>query len=140
MADAHAGDPVATTRALALGVAAGSRTFTPPVAVVLARGGVEGRARTALLALAAGELVADKLPFAPSRLLPPALVGRAAAAAWSAGRVGGPPPVAAAAAVGGAFALRGLRHLATEKAGLANHRAGLLEDALCFALVAGATR
>jgi uncharacterized membrane protein len=77
-------------RAAALGAVTGARTFLAPAALAL-RGRIgSGRlgtvAKLALPALAAGELVADKLPMAPPRVEGPGLVGRVVSGALS-GRV-----------------------------------------------------
>jgi uncharacterized membrane protein len=78
-------------RAAALGAVTGARTFLAPAALAL-RGRIgSGRLGTAakfvLPALAAGELVGDKLPTAPPRVEGPGLVGRVVFGAFS-GRVG----------------------------------------------------
>jgi uncharacterized membrane protein len=77
-------------RAAALGAVTGARTFLAPAALAL-RGRIgSGRSGTAakvvLPALAAGELVGDKLPMAPPRVEGPGLVGRVIFGALS-GRV-----------------------------------------------------
>ncbi|GAC1498972.1 MAG: membrane protein [Vulcanimicrobiaceae bacterium] len=60
-------------RALIIGAAAGLRSMTPVAAVLGTRGHVmAGPAAVA----AAGELLVDKLPIAPARTSPPALVVR----------------------------------------------------------------
>jgi uncharacterized membrane protein len=73
-----------------LGAVTGARTFLAPAALAL-RGrlgdGAGGKvAKLALPALAAGELVADKLPMAPPRVEGPGLVGRVLSGVFS-GRV-----------------------------------------------------
>jgi uncharacterized membrane protein len=78
-------------RAAALGAVTGARTFLAPAALAL-RGRIgSGRLGTAaklvLPALAAGELVGDKLPTAPPRVEGPGLVGRVVFGGLS-GRVG----------------------------------------------------
>jgi uncharacterized membrane protein len=65
--------------ALRLAAATGMRSAFGPAALARARG---GRAARLWTALAAGELVADKLPFTPSRLSWPVQVERALAGAW----------------------------------------------------------
>jgi uncharacterized membrane protein len=92
-------------RAAVLGTVTGARTFLAPAALAL-RGrlgdGALGKvAKVALPVLAAGELVADKLPMAPPRVEGPGLVGRVVAGALS-GRV---VADARGARVGAAFAL-----------------------------------
>jgi uncharacterized membrane protein len=87
-------------RAAALGTVTGARTFLAPAALAL-RGRLGGVAKFALPALAAGELVGDKLPSAPPRSEGPGLVGRVVSGAFS-GRVSGG---ARGLRVGAAFAL-----------------------------------
>jgi len=70
--------------ALAIGAVAGSRSLAAPAATLVGRGSSLARAAGVL---AAGELVADKLPMTPSRLSPPALGLRALSGAWSGGSV-----------------------------------------------------
>ncbi len=65
----------------ALGIACGLRSMTGP-AVVRWRAG--DAARLVFAAFAAGELVADKLPAAPPRTMPPALAFRALSGAFTA--------------------------------------------------------
>jgi uncharacterized membrane protein len=59
--------------AFVLGVVAGLRSFIPPAALYLARGGVAGYV---LAVLALGELFGDLQPNVPPRTFPPALVAR----------------------------------------------------------------
>jgi uncharacterized membrane protein len=87
-------------RAAALGTVTGARTFLAPAALAL-RGRLGRVAKLALPALAAGELVGDKLPSAPPRSQGPGLVGRVVSGAFS-GRAGGG---ARGLRVGAAFAL-----------------------------------
>jgi uncharacterized membrane protein len=73
-------DAARARRAAALGTVTGARTFLAPAALAL-RGRIgSGRLGTAakfvLPALAAGELVGDKLPASPPRVEGPGLVGR----------------------------------------------------------------
>jgi uncharacterized membrane protein len=92
-------------RAAALGAVTGARTFLAPAALAL-RGRLGTAAKFAVPALAAGELVGDKLPVAPPRVQGPGLVGRVLSGALS-GRVSGEASgeSAAGARVGAAFAL-----------------------------------
>jgi uncharacterized membrane protein len=82
--------------ALAIGFIAGLRSMTAPAAVAWAAhfGWLDlsgtalaflgsAAARYALLILILGELVADKLPFTPSRTRPPSFIGRVASGALS---------------------------------------------------------
>jgi uncharacterized membrane protein len=87
-------------RAAVLGTVTGARTFLAPAALAL-RGRLGTAAKFVLPALAAGELVGDKLPMAPPRVEGPGLVGRVLSGAFS-GRVSGG---ARGARVGAAFAL-----------------------------------
>ncbi|QZN85089.1 hypothetical protein [Cellulomonas sp. C5510] len=68
-------------RAAALGVAAGSRASLAVAAPALADPGSRGVTRLVARAGVAAELVGDKLPSTPSRLLPPGPQSRAVAAA-----------------------------------------------------------
>jgi uncharacterized membrane protein len=104
-------------------------------------------ART-LQALAAAELIADKLPFVPPRIQLPSLLARATSGAvtalsaaprsrrWSLGRRRdgfgdlGPALVGAAAAVASAGAAYYLRQAVTRRFRLSSWVGGLLEDAL----------
>ena len=104
-------------------------------------------ARRALAALAAGELIMDKLPSTPSRMAPPALVprlvtgalaGAAGAAAQRESKLAG-ALVGLAAAVGAALLFSRLRIWAGRRQ-LANVGAGALEDVLAFGLATAATR
>jgi uncharacterized membrane protein len=87
-------------RAALLGAVTGARTFLAPAALAL-RGRLGTVAKFALPALAAGELVGDKLPTAPPRSQGPGLVGRVVSGAF-AGRVSGG---GRGARVGASFAL-----------------------------------
>jgi uncharacterized membrane protein len=67
-------------RSFAIGATCGLRSMTGPAVV---RWRAQDPIRLALAALAVGELIADKLPAAPPRTIPPALVFRALAGAFS---------------------------------------------------------
>ena len=75
-------------RAAALGAVTGTRTFLAPAALAL-RGRLGKAARFVVPVLAAGELVADKLPMAPGRVEGPGLVGRVVFGALSGRTVAG---------------------------------------------------
>jgi uncharacterized membrane protein len=143
--------PSVLLRAVALGAASGSRSTAGVTAVALtsARGdrgplasGLGSRAGTLTSGvLAAGELVADKLPATPSRLAPPALGGRLLLGGTSAAAVArreGHDPVLPAL-VGAAGAL-GMSVLGSRLRGLAAQRFGsdrpgaFVEDGLAAAL------
>jgi uncharacterized membrane protein len=98
-------DGAGARRAAVLGAATGARTFIAPAALALQGRIGSGRlgmaAKVILPALAAGEIVGDKLPMAPPRVEGPGLVGRVVTGALS-GRVSGG---ARGARVGAAFAL-----------------------------------
>ncbi|MDQ2872305.1 MAG: hypothetical protein M3R35_04135 [Candidatus Eremiobacteraeota bacterium] len=96
----------------------------------------------------AGELAADKMPFAGPRTALPALVARAGAAGIAtrclpAGsrltRVG-LAGTAAASAVACAFAMMRARKELVERSGLADAAVAVVEDALALAVVIAATR
>ena len=61
---------------VAMGAVCGLRTFTGPAIVA------EGAGRNALILLAVGELIADKLPSMPNRTDPPGLAARFIAGAF----------------------------------------------------------
>ncbi len=122
-------------RAAGIGAVAGLRSFTAPAAT-LATG---GSAWTGLVtALAAGECVADKLPFAPSRLQPPALLWRlvsgGSCGSALAGRADGSRMIGACAGALGALAAAyggyGLRRYLTKGVGLPDAPVALFEDAI----------
>lgn len=137
------------------GVLAGMRTFSAPALLShqLRQQPVDapkGRAhalaskRTSrvLTALAVSEMAADKTPWIPSRISPPALVGRALAGALAGSAVAAPHRrltvgralLGAAAAVASSFAFYRLRRLVTRQWGIPNVVAGLMEDAVAVAL------
>lgn len=66
-------------RPFCIGLTCGLRSMTGPAVV---RWRAHDPARLALAALAAGELIADKLPSTPARTIPPALVFRAFSGGW----------------------------------------------------------
>jgi uncharacterized membrane protein len=143
--------PSALLRAVALGAASGSRSTAGVTAVALTstrgdRGvlasGLGSTAGTVTSGvLAAGELVADKLPTTPSRLAPPSLGGRllfgGTSAAAVAGRDGHDPVLPAL--VGAASAL-GMSVLGARLRGVAAQRFGsdkpgaFVEDGVAAAL------
>jgi uncharacterized membrane protein len=135
-------------RALMLGTAAGMRTslgFSTPQLV--GRQTPTSTIRQVWGALpVAGELVVDKLPQTPSRLLPPGLIGRFASGAFGAfllaRRSGAPPvlPVLAgiAGAAGGAYGGAAWRRWADARG--PDWPAAVAEDALALTLAVGACR
>ena len=140
---------------MGFGVLAGMRAFSAPALLShqLSREPVEapeGRARVlasrplsrVLAVLAVGELLADKAPWVPARISPPALVARDLSGALTGAAVAAPHrPLSAGrallgamAAVASAFTFYKLRQLATHRLGLPNTVAGLVEDAAVLAL------
>ncbi len=92
-------------RAIGIGSVAGLRTATAVAATFEA---IDSKWTGLAIAMAVGELVADKLPFTPSRLSPLALGARMASGGWSGERLvhrfGGSGGAGAALGVGGALA------------------------------------
>lgn len=106
-------------------------------------------ARVALAAAAAGELVGDKLPSAPSRLNPPALAGRlvfgAAVGALAAGRAdrrttGLAAAVGVLGAAAGSYGGAAYRKAAAGRTGTPDLPWALVEDAAAAGLAAVAVR
>ena len=88
--------------------------------------------------MAAGELIADKLPFTPSRTMPASVIFRAASgalvgAALFADRKRSPLPgalIGAAAAIAATYGAYHLRQAADKKSGLPDPVIALVEDAI----------
>ncbi|MFY0579024.1 DUF4126 family protein [Cystobacter fuscus] len=139
---------------LGLGVLAGMRGFSAP-ALLGFHFSREPRAAPAgnlgllasplvsraLAVLTAGEVVADKTPWIPARISPPALVGRALSGALVGAALAPRRPLTpvhavlgAAAAVASSFTFYALRRFMTRRLGVPNVVAGLAEDALAAAL------
>ena len=142
---------MSASRALGLGAISGLRSLSGPAFVSRAasRGylNLEGtslaflgspRLSKALLVMALGELVGDKLPATPSRTALPALLGRAVSGALvgaamftSDGRSAATgAAIGSSAAVAAAFAGEQLRALAGENTGLPDPVVALVEDAV----------
>jgi uncharacterized membrane protein len=127
-------------RAAVLGTATGARTFLAPAALAL-RGRLGRVAKFALPALAAGEIVGDKLPMTPPRVEGPGLVGRVVSGALS-GRVSGG---ARGARVGAAFALaatypsQALRSQIVSRTGVPDIACAIPEDLLAAGAAAAAS-
>ncbi len=87
-----------------------------------------------------GEMVADKLPFVPSRATPGGLVPRVGGAMYAV-RAGVRKPdagsyaIAAVAAIGTAFAFASLRKFVKENTEIPDFLVGLGEDALVAGLL-----
>jgi uncharacterized membrane protein len=125
-----------TLSALALGAAAGMRTFTPPALLALRRAQMPAIARWATVAAAAGELAGDKHPGVPDRRSPPALAGRLGSglsAGWTVAGLRG-AVAGGAAAVTSALAMAGARARAVRATGLPDPVIALAEDALAVGL------
>ncbi len=96
------------------------------------------RVSTALQLLEIGEMIGDKTPIIPSRTSPLPLLGRAAIGAFAGAALfaSRKRPVAAGAALGtvsataAAYAAEGVRMQITERLGVPNVVAGLLEDGI----------
>ncbi|MFI7601631.1 hypothetical protein [Actinoplanes sp. NPDC049681] len=136
--------PDVLLRAAVLGASAGARSVTP--LATLAQDGGGRWVRVLTLAAAGGELVADKLPGTPSRLLPGPLAGRlllgAVAGGWYARRRGQSVvvPAVTAAAAAAAASWAGARWRAVgARHGLAVP-AALAEDGAALTLAGAATR
>jgi uncharacterized membrane protein len=125
--------------ALAFGIGAisGSRSMLGPTLVGHLR--LPAAAQRALTAMAAGEMVADKLPWIPARTDSLPLAGRiglgalAAAAAVRRDRRLIAGIAGAAGALVGTYAWYHLRRAATHRLGVPGVAAGLAEDALATA-------
>jgi uncharacterized membrane protein len=136
------------TSALLLGVTAGLRTMTAPASLALAqqRPGARrirllGDPRTAqvLTCLAVGELIFDKLPFAPSRIALAGLSGRLLSGAMCGAAVVQEDQAAGAllgmaGALASSFAGYALRKQAGKASGLPDALIALAEDGLAVGL------
>ena len=124
--------------ALALGTAAGMRTFTPLAALALRRGQTPAAARWVTVAVAAGEIAGDKHPSVPDRRSPQAIAGRLASGLTSGWTVAGARGAVAggAAAVTGALAAAALRGRLVQATGLPDPAVAVAEDLLAIGLAA----
>ncbi len=129
-----ASTPQSFRAAAALGAASGARTFAGAAALALRGRPQSGWARAAILLLAAGEAVGDKLPMTPPRTEPPGLAGRfvagAAVGAVAAGRRGA--VIAATTALVAAFPSERARALLGERTGLPDPAIAVGEDLLAY--------
>jgi uncharacterized membrane protein len=129
------GNPV--LRSFVIGISCGLRSMTGP-AVISWR--VRDPLRLALAGLAAGELIADKLPATPPRTIPPALVFRALSGGFAGRRLAGlfasnPRNGMLAGAVGafiGAYAGMAARTSIVRASGLPDPFVALGEDAVAI--------
>jgi uncharacterized membrane protein len=131
-------------RSFGIGVTSGLRSMTGPAVV---RWRARDPIRLVFAALAAGELIADKLPATPPRTIPPALVfraitggfsGRSVARALDAGGNAG----AVAGAIGaviGAYAGISLRRTIVRASGVPDPLVALIEDAVAIGGAIGAS-
>ena len=122
-------------RAGALGFATGLRTMAAPAVLGSGRRGVT----VFLVVSALGELIADKLPQAPSRVALPPLTGRAVAGAYTGWRVAqrdASPLIGAlfgaGGAVAGAYAGHAMRRFASKRLPLPDAVIALVEDGVAF--------
>lgn len=134
--------------ALLLGVTAGLRTMTAPASLALAQQEpgarkirLLGDPRTSrvLTYLALGELIFDKLPFAPSRIAPAGLSGRMLSGAMCGAAVAQEDQAAGAllgmaGALASSFAGYSLRKRAGKASGLPDPLIALAEDGLAVGL------
>jgi len=120
-----------------MGATCGLRSLTGPAVVSWREG---NPARLALAALAAGELIADKLPATPPRTAPPALVfralsggfsGRSVARALDADRTAG-AVAGALGAILAAYTGMALRGAIVRSSGLPDPLVALAEDAFAI--------
>jgi uncharacterized membrane protein len=120
-----------------VGALSGSRSMLGPAFV--ANRAVPAPLRQIVWLMAVGEMAADKSPRIPDRTEPLPLAGRLVTGALTAAAIAAPGRglrAAAAGAVGsawGAYGLFHLRRLVTDRLGVPNAVAGLLEDALAVA-------
>jgi uncharacterized membrane protein len=147
-------------RSFLIGVASGGRSMTGLAAVALTtRPGelpaaldplTRTKARTLVVAGALGELAADKLPHAPSRLTPPSLTARMIAGAAAAGVLAArshvtptgyllPTAAGVAGALVGSIAGARWRAIATTH-GWPSAAAAVLEDAAVVGLASATAR
>jgi uncharacterized membrane protein len=125
-----------------LGLGGGLRSLAAPVALAVRdRGPLSGSARVIAFAAAGGEVLADKLPFMPSRWSAPGLAPRVAFSADGGRLIGGWPGagIATVAAVGSAYAGSQLRGKVPGGAA-PQLAAAVAEDALSYTLALRATR
>ncbi len=136
-------------RSAGIGAVAGLRTFTAPAATLESGGNIWAGVA---IALAAGELIGDKLPFTPSRLAPGPLIARIV----SGGLCGGELAVrgaasralgtfaGAAAAVGSAWIGASIRTSVARLGNVPDFPVALVEDGIAIvaarAAVTGAPR
>ena len=123
------------------GLASSMRTSAGP-ALLAIRGRITGKPRVAVLAMAVGELAADKTPWVPDRTAPPVVAGRVVSGAHIGHRIAGVPGAVAAAvaAAAGTFATWRARKLVVDMTGLPDPLVAVGEDMLALGAAAVATR
>jgi uncharacterized membrane protein len=132
-------------RAAVLGMVTGARTFLAPAALALRGRFGDGRAGKAakfvVPALAAGEIVGDKLPTAPPRVQGPGLIGRVVSGAVSGAVVAGPrgARVGAACALAATYPSQLLRTTIVQHTPIPDLACAVPEDLLGAALAAAAS-
>jgi uncharacterized membrane protein len=120
--------------AAVLGAASGLRSFSGAAALALRGRPRAGWARAAILLLAGGEAMADKLPVAPPRSDPPGLAGRVV----TGGAVGAATAGGRGARVGATFALASTyaseraRALLGRRTGIPDPALAVVEDAIAY--------
>jgi uncharacterized membrane protein len=136
------------TSAVLLGVTAGLRSMTAPASLALAQQqpGAERiwlldspRAARVLTTLAVGELIFDKLPFAPKRIAPAGLSGRLLSGAMCGAAVAREDQAAGAllgiaGALAGSFGGYFLRKRAGRASGVPDALLGLAEDGVAIGI------
>jgi uncharacterized membrane protein len=134
----------AVLRAFALGATCGLRSMTGPAVV---RWRAHDPLRLGFAALAAGELIADKLPATPPRTIPPALIFRALSGGFSgywlarslAAEGGSGALAGALGALAGAYAGMAVRSTIVRASGLPDSLVALAEDAVALGGAVAAT-
>jgi uncharacterized membrane protein len=117
-----------------VGALSGSRSMLGPAMV--ANTALPAPLRPLVGLMAVGEMAADKDPRIPARTEPAPLAGRLVSGALTAAAIAAPGRGVVAAAAGafgaawGTYGLYHLRRLATQRLGVPNAVAGLVEDAL----------
>ncbi len=130
--------------AIGAGLITGLRSLSGPAAVSAAladRIDLAAQLAPALSLLAAGEMLADKLPFMPARTAPPVLAGRVLLGALAGGALAGAygrnlllgAAIAGAAAALSSYVGLALRRAASQRLGLPDPLVALAEDALVLA-------
>jgi uncharacterized membrane protein len=124
-----------------LGAAGGMRSLTPEaVLVARGKGTRDATARRAILLAAAGELVADKLPWVPARIKPGPYLGRISSGAFSGRSVAGQDGALAGAAASAITTFLGYqaRMAARRRSAARGFVAALVEDALAIGTASAA--